>query len=73
MVLPEEMVCGLSLIIAFAALSNCTVSCRLGQVAVVFGSVVVGKGVQGVLELLLLLLCSDMLDTCKLDIKYHSN
>lgn len=50
---------------AFAALSNCTVSCRLGHVAVVLGKLVDGNGVQGVLELLLLLLCSDMLDTCK--------
>lgn len=64
-VLPDEIVCGLSLMIADAARSNCSVSCRFGQVAVVFGIVVAGNGVHGVLELLLLLLCSDIFDTYK--------
>lgn len=49
---------------ADAALSNCIVSCRFGQVAVVLGTAVAGKGVHGVLELLLLPLCSDMFETC---------
>lgn len=64
-VIPDEIVCGLSLMIAVAARSNCSVSCRFGQVAVVFGIVVAGNGVHGVLELLLLLLCSDIFDTYK--------
>lgn len=54
---PEEIVCGLSLMMAEAARSNWRVSWRFGQVAVVLGIVVAGYGVQGVLELLLLLLC----------------
>lgn len=58
------MVCGLSLIMADAALSNCIESCKFGHVDVVVGAVAAGKGVQGVLELLLLLLCSDIFDTC---------
>lgn len=41
------------------------VSWRLGHVAVVFGIVVAGNGVQGVLLLLLLPLCSDILETCE--------
>lgn len=49
--------------IAEAALSNCIVSCKFGQVAVVVGAALTGNGVQGVLELLLLLLCSDIFDT----------
>ena len=70
---PEDIVCGRSLMMAEAARSNCNVSWRLGQVAVVLGKVPVvlppppaGYGVEGVLELLPLLLplCSDMLDTC---------
>lgn len=59
---PEEIVCGRSLIMAEAARSNCIVSWRFGQVAVVVGATVAGKGVHGVLELLLLL-CSDIFDT----------
>jgi hypothetical protein len=66
---PEDMVWGRSLIMAVAARSNWSVSWRFGQVAVVLGKVPVvlllppaGYGVDGVLELLLL--CSDMLDTC---------
>jgi hypothetical protein len=70
---PEDIVCGRSLMMAEAARSNWSVSWRLGQVAVVLGKVPVvlppppaGYGVEGVLELLPLLLplCSDMLDTC---------
>lgn len=61
--LPEEIVCGLSLMIALAARSNCIVSCKFGHVAVVFGNTVAGNGVHGVLELLLLLLCSDIFET----------
>jgi len=71
---PEDIVCGRSLMMAEAARSNCSVSWRFGQVAVVLGKVPVvlpppppaGYGVEGVLELLPLLLplCSDMLDTC---------
>lgn len=67
--LPDDMVWGLSLIIADAALSNCKVSCRFGHVAVVVGAVAFGNGVQGVLELLLLLLCSDIFDTWKMKIQ----
>jgi hypothetical protein len=48
---------------AEAARSNWMVSCRLGHVDVVVGITVAGNGVHGVLELLLLLLCSDMFDT----------
>lgn len=48
---------------AEAALSNWMVSCRFGHVDVVVGMTAAGKGVHGVLELLLLLLCSDMLET----------
>lgn len=62
-VLPDDMVCGRSLIIAEAALSNCMVSCRFGQVEVVVGIEDAGNGVHGVLELLLLLLCSDIFET----------
>lgn len=47
---------------AEAARSNWMVSWRFGHVAVVVGAMVTGNGVQGVLELLLLL-CSDMFDT----------
>lgn len=65
------MVCGRSFMIALAARSNCMVSCRLGQVAVVVGMAVGGNGVHGVLELELLLLFSDMFDTCqKLYVRY---
>jgi hypothetical protein len=74
---PEDIVCGRSLMMAVAARSNCSVSWRFGQVAVVLGKVPVvlppppaGYGVEGVLELLPLLLplCSDILDTC-----WHGN
>ena len=60
---PDEIVCGRSLMMAEAALSNWMVSCRFGHVDVVVGMTAAGKGVHGVLELLLLLLCSDMLET----------
>lgn len=63
-VIPEEIVCGRSFKMAEAALSNCIVSCKFGQVAVVFGIVVAGNGVHGVLLLLLLPLCSDIFETC---------
>lgn len=62
--------CGLSLIIAEAALSNWIVSCKFGQVAVVVGTVAAENGVHGVLELLLLLLCSDILETCNESKRY---
>ena len=49
---------------AVAARSNCRVSCRFGQVAVVFGRVPVelATPVEGVLELLSL--CSDAFTCC---------
>lgn len=49
--LPDEIVCGLSFIMAQAALSNCMESSRLGHVVrAVFPG---GYGEDGVLELLL--------------------
>lgn len=40
--IPEEIVCGRSPIMADAARSNCSVSCKLGQVDVEFGTAVLG-------------------------------